>query len=110
MLNIAYTHASVVLVIFHYHMLQNKQSDRHSYIHIQYDVGGCVLCISNKVEYLNKEEKYKNSTKEVTLQFKLIFSMQSTKCWAKFGFIISIFSSIQEIHCTIKEDIFFEPL
>ena len=28
--NIACTHASVVLVIFHYHMLQNKQSDRHS--------------------------------------------------------------------------------
>ena len=30
MLNKAYTHASVVLVIFHYHMLQNKQSDRRS--------------------------------------------------------------------------------
>ena len=30
MLNIAYTHASVVLVICHYHMLQNNQSDRHS--------------------------------------------------------------------------------
>ena len=30
MLNMAYTHASVVLVIFHYHMLKNKQSDRHS--------------------------------------------------------------------------------
>ena len=30
MLNIAYTHASVILVIFHYHMLQNKQSNRHS--------------------------------------------------------------------------------
>ena len=29
MLNIAYTHASVVLVIFHY-MLQNKQSNRYS--------------------------------------------------------------------------------
>ena len=29
MLNIAYIHASVVLLIFHYHMLQNKQSDRH---------------------------------------------------------------------------------
>ena len=28
MLNIAYTHASVVLVIFHYYVLQNKQSDR----------------------------------------------------------------------------------
>ena len=30
MLNIAYTHASVVLVIFHYYMLQNKLSNRHS--------------------------------------------------------------------------------
>ena len=30
MLNVAYIHASVVLVIFHHHMLQNKQSDRHS--------------------------------------------------------------------------------
>ena len=31
MLNIAYTHASVVLVTFHYYMLQNKQSNRYSY-------------------------------------------------------------------------------
>ena len=30
MLNIAYTHASVVLVIFHYGMLQNKQPKRYS--------------------------------------------------------------------------------
>ena len=30
MLNIAYTHASVVLVILYYHMLQNRQSNRHS--------------------------------------------------------------------------------
>ena len=30
MLNIAYTHASVVLVIFHYYMLQNMQSNRYS--------------------------------------------------------------------------------
>ena len=32
MLNIAYTHASVVLVIFYliYYMLQSKQSNRHS--------------------------------------------------------------------------------
>ena len=31
MLNIAYAHASVVLVFFfHYHMLENKQSNRHS--------------------------------------------------------------------------------
>ena len=30
MLNIAYTHANVLLVIFHYYMLQNKQSNRYS--------------------------------------------------------------------------------
>ena len=30
MLNIAYTHASEGLVIFHYYMLQNKQSNRCS--------------------------------------------------------------------------------
>ena len=32
---------------------------------IQYDVSGCVICISNKVEYLDKEGGYINSTKEV---------------------------------------------
>ena len=42
MLNIAYTHASVVLVIFHYYMLQNK---------------------------LDKEGSYTNSTKEVVYSF-----------------------------------------
>ena len=65
MLNMAYTHASAVLVIFHYHMLQNKQSDRHSL----YSMTGCVICISNKVEYLDKEESYKNFTKEVVESF-----------------------------------------
>ena len=30
MLNIAYIHASVVLVIFHYYTLQNKQFNRYS--------------------------------------------------------------------------------
>ena len=30
MLNIAYTHASVVLVIFYCYVLQNKQSNRYS--------------------------------------------------------------------------------
>ena len=30
MLNIAYTHVSVVLVIFQYYLLQNKQSNSHS--------------------------------------------------------------------------------
>ncbi len=30
---------------------------------------GSVICISNEVEYLKKEESYKNTTKEVTLTF-----------------------------------------
>ena len=62
----AYTRARVLLVIFHYYMLQNKQSNRDI---IQYDVGGCVLCIPNDVEYLDKERRYKNSTKGVILLF-----------------------------------------
>ena len=36
---------------------------------IQDDVGGWVICISNKVEYVDKEGSYKNSTKEVVLSF-----------------------------------------
>ena len=61
MLNIAYTHESVVLVIFHYCMLQNKQSNRYSL----YSMTSVVVITNNKVEYLNKEESYINSTKEV---------------------------------------------
>ena len=57
-----YTYASVVLVLLYYHMLRNKQSQT---LVIQYDVGGCVICISNKVEYFDKEGSYKNSTKEI---------------------------------------------
>ena len=44
MLIIAYTHASVVLVILHYYVLLNKQSNRHSII-LQYDISGCVLFV-----------------------------------------------------------------
>ena len=29
------------------------------------DVGGCVIFISNKTEYLEKSDSYKNSIKEV---------------------------------------------
>ena len=54
------------LVIFHYYMLQNKQSNRYL---LQYDVGDCAICISNKVEYLDKEGSYINSTKEVVQSF-----------------------------------------
>ena len=61
MLNIAYTHANVVLVIFYYYMLQNKQW----ILIMQNDVGVCVICIFNKVEYLDKKGSYINSTKEI---------------------------------------------
>ena len=36
---------------------------------MHYDVTSCVIYISNEVEYLEKEESHKNSTKEVTLSF-----------------------------------------
>ena len=32
---------------------------------MQCDVTRCIICISNKVEFLDKEQSYKNSTKEV---------------------------------------------
>ena len=32
---------------------------------MQCDVTRCIICISNKVKYLDKEHNYKNSTKEV---------------------------------------------
>jgi hypothetical protein len=44
-------------------MPQNKYSFKNSLLM------GCHkgdICISNKVEYLKKEESYKNSTKELT--------------------------------------------
>ena len=63
MLIIAYQHASVVSVILYYYMLQNE-----AFI-IQYNVSGCVNCISNKGGYFHKEESYKHSTKEVILSF-----------------------------------------
>ena len=61
MLNIAYTHANVVLVIYDYYMLQNKQW----ILIMQNDVGVCVICIFNKVAYLDKKGSYINSTKEI---------------------------------------------
>ena len=43
---------------------------------MQSDVTRCVICISNIVEYLNKEESHKNSTKEVTFEIKWSLSKQ----------------------------------
>ena len=39
---------------------------------MHYDVTSCVICISNNVEYFEKEWTYKNSTKEVALSFQMI--------------------------------------
>ena len=50
--HIAYAHISAVSAIF------------CRYISVIY-VTRCVVCICNKVEYLDKEQSYKNSTKEV---------------------------------------------
>ena len=36
---------------------------------MQYDITRCIIC--KKAEYLDKERSYKNSTKEVTLKFKV---------------------------------------
>ena len=62
MLIIAYIHKSVVLVI--YIIIQNKQS--HAYHYTVWHQWLCYLYI-DKGEYLDKEESYKNSTKEVIL-------------------------------------------
>ena len=64
MLNIAYTHASVVLVIFHYHMLQSKQSNRHSL----YSMTSVVVFFAYPIKFnILTRKSYKNSTKEITL-------------------------------------------
>ena len=69
MLNIAYTHASVV-----FHKISTL-------INTHFHNGGCVICISYKVAYLDKEQIYKNSTKEVIKEiflFCLIVSIETT--------------------------------
>ena len=33
---------------------------------IHYDVGGCVICISNKAKYVDKKRSCRNSTKELS--------------------------------------------
>ena len=47
MLNIAYTHVSVVLVIFHYYMLQNKQSNSCSLC----SMTSLVVSFSNQIKF-----------------------------------------------------------
>ena len=61
MLNIAYTHAIVVLVIFHSYMVESEQSNSHSL----YSMTSVVVLFayrSYKVEYIDKERSDKNST------------------------------------------------
>ena len=78
-----YIHVSVVLVIFHYYMLKNKQSNSHSII--QYDVGVVVLfAYPVKLNILTRNGVTKILPKKL---FYLIFPIQPSKCWTKFRFI-----------------------
>ena len=63
MSNIAYTHASIVLVNFHYYMLQNKQSNSNSL----YSMTSVVVLFEYQIKLnsLDKDGSYINSTKEV---------------------------------------------
>ena len=72
MLNIAYTHASVVLVIFRYHMLQNKQSDRHSLysmtsvvVFFAYPIKLNILTRNRVTKTLPKKLHYNSTTSSV---------------------------------------------
>ena len=56
-------------------MLQNKQSNTKVFI-IQYDDGGCVICISNKVEYLDKEFEWSDVQNSIQRCFILGFLFQ----------------------------------
>ena len=71
MLNIAYTHASVVLVIFHYDMLQNKQSNSHSL----YSMASVVVLFAYPIK-LN-----------ILTRNGVTILIQPSKCWTKFRFI-----------------------
>ena len=42
---------------------------------MQCDVTRCIICIFNKVEYLDKEHRHKNSTKEVIFKKYKTFSV-----------------------------------
>ena len=64
MLNIPYTHASVVLVILHYYMLQNKQSNRYSLYRMKSVVVLFAYAIKLNISTI-KAGSYINSTKEV---------------------------------------------
>ena len=65
MLNIAKTHASVVLVIFHCYIRQNKQSNRYSLYGMTSVVVLFAYPIKLNISTRNRKELYMNSAKEV---------------------------------------------
>ena len=56
-----------VLIVSNCHMLQNQQEKKALIMHS--DVISCVIFMSDRVEYLKKEESYRNSNKDVILVF-----------------------------------------
>ena len=99
MLNISLHTCKCSFSYFHYHMLQNKQSNSHSLYSMTSVVVTCVICISCKVDYLHKERSYKNSTREAML-FYLIFPIQPTKCWTEFRFINTYTGNNHLLRCS----------
>ena len=65
---------------------------------MHYDVTSCVICISNDLEYLEKEGSYKNSSKIVIL----IFAMQSKKRSKKFRCIDILNYDYYKLHKIIQ--------
>ena len=69
-------------------------SDKFLKVIMHCDVMNRVICISNKVEYFEKEKSQRNSIKEVTLSFLVILAMQSINSWTKFRFIDTLISQL----------------
>ena len=65
---------------------------------MQCDVTRCVICISNNVEYLNKEESKKNSTKEYRPKFRIkpikpVFTSEFLRAKRLFSFDQALFTT-----------------
>ena len=67
---------------------------------MQCHVTRCVICISNNVEYLDQEQSYRNSTKEVGCELKCFSQCNEEKNWTKCRVIASleILINIGEFH------------
>ena len=96
----AYTHANVILVIFHYYMLQNKQFNRHSL----YSMTSVVVLFAYSIK-LNISTKKR--VRKILLK-KVIFLIQPTKCWTKFNFINTLKSIFWYLQNAASKPLFLQ--